>query len=155
MKRLCASVSEAVLFLLAALFCGFFGIGGMINLCRALRVGEAVGWYPLVYLLFVALAVLFLWCANRYGCLVWYEDGAIRRRGLFGGFERTVPVETIRAVETRVFLHTGTFYVLIDDSEKPYGYIYQNSSICFRRTKRSTAFVRSFWDKDMTETTNR
>ncbi len=146
MKPICASVSSAVIFLLLAIF-------GLLACTSALWQLFA-SFSDISFCLFLAavclvsgiLTVLFLWCANRYGCLIRYENGTIKRRGLFGGFRKEIPVEAIRSITVTYIFRSGDFYILSDGDKPRFGFILKNCDICFYKSKRADAFVRSFWD---------
>lgn len=149
MKRICASIEGAVFFsVVAGLFLPI-PLLALFSIPDAIAAGENFGAELFGFTAFGVIDSFFWWCANRYGCWVWYEDGTIKRRGLFGGFEREIPVDQIRSVVVQHFHKQGDFYILIDDSPLPLSYIRKDSSICFRRTKRTSVFVRSFWNGEI------
>ena len=92
-----------------------------------------------------------VWSLNRAACIVWIEDGMIKRKGLIYGFYKECSVRTIQTVKIK-YAHKdagfGTFIYLIDDRTQPYKKflrLRKDSYICFRKNKKNLAFLRTFW----------
>ena len=98
-----------------------------------------------------AFGCFFLWYLNRAACVVWVEDGMIKRKGLIRGFYKECSVRAIQAVKIE-YIHRevgfGTFIYLIDDRTQPYKKFFRirkDSYICFRKNNKNLAFLRTFW----------
>lgn len=105
----------------------------------------------LLFCIFLGFACFLLWYLNRAACLVWIEDGMIKRRGLIHGFYKECPIRAIQAVQIK-YVHRevgfGTFIYLIDDRAQPYKKFFRirkDSYICFRKNKKNLVFLRTFW----------
>ncbi len=97
---------------------------------------------------FVVLGSVFcfsLWCLNRFACVVWLEDGIIKRKGLFGGFYKECPVASIQKVVIRYAWREGDHIYLVDDSTHRFDGIRKDSYISFPKTKKNLEFVHTFW----------
>ncbi len=101
------------------------------------------------------LGCFLLWFLNRAACVVWIEDGMIRRKGLIRGFYKEYSVRSIQAVQIKYVRRDvgfGTFIYLIDDRTRPYKKFFRirkDSYICFRKNKRNLAFLRTFWSGEV------
>ena len=101
------------------------------------------------------LGCFLLWFLNRAACVVWVEDGMIKRKGLIRGFYKECSVRAIQTVQIK-YVHRevgfGTFIYLIDDRTQPYKKflrIRKDSYICFRKNKKNLAFLRTFWSGEI------
>lgn len=95
-----------------------------------------------------ALACFFLWGLNRAACVIWIEDGMIKRKGLICGFYKECSIRAIQTVKIKHVRREGTFIFLVDDRTQPYKKflrLRKDSYICFRKNKKNLAFLRAFW----------
>lgn len=154
MKRICASAKDAIFYSLCAIFFLFLSLSGLMHDIVCIAEKEPFGAGFVGFAAFGAVAAFLGWCANRFGCLIRIENGVIKRRGLFVGFYKDCSIENIQNVIVKTFIKQGDFFVLIDDSQHPFDYVRKDSCICFRKTKRNTAFLKTFWNKEVIERTN-
>ena len=98
-----------------------------------------------------ALGCFLLWYLNRAACVVWIEDGMIKRKGLIHGFYKECSIRAIQTVQIK-YVHRevgfGTFIYLVDDRTQPYKKFFRirkDSYICFRKNKKNLEFLRAFW----------
>ena len=116
---------------------------------------QEIGAGLLLFVPLFGLDCFLLWFLNRAACVVWIEDGMIKRKGLIRGFYKECSVRSIQAVQIK-YVHRevgfGTFIYLIDDRTRPYKKflrIRKDSYICFRKNKRNLAFLRTFWSGEV------
>ena len=152
-KRIISSRSSLVSCTFAVLV--FFGLS-LISLGLAVsKKPQEIGAGLLLFVPLFGLGCFLLWFLNRAACVVWIEDGMIRRKGLIRGFYKEYSVRSIQAVQIK-YVHRevgfGTFIYLIDDRTQPYKKflrIRKDSYICFRKNKRNLAFLRTFWSGEV------
>ena len=100
--------------------------------------------------IFLGLTILFLWALNRLACVVWIEDGIVKRKGLFCGFYKECPLESIKTVKIERAWHEGDFIYLVDNhSPHTFNRIRSDSYICFRKTKTNLDWLQSVWQKSI------
>ena len=116
---------------------------------------QEIGAGLLLFVPLFGLGCFLLWFLNRAACVVWIEDGMIKRKGLIRGFYKECSVRSIQAVQIK-YVHRevgfGTFIYLIDDRTQPYKKflrIRKDSYICFRKNKKNLAFLRTFWSGEV------
>lgn len=101
------------------------------------------------YLSFIIFGIiscpLLVWYLNRAACVIWFENGIIKRKGLLWGFYKECAVNSIQRVVVRYAWREGDFIYLVDDHGHHFDRTRKNSYICFYKTKETLAFVRTFW----------
>ena len=149
MKKIISSKSALVLcsFSIVLFFCFSLIPFGFVVFGESQEIGAEL----LLFGVFFGLGCFLLWFLNRAACVVWLEDGMIKRKGLLCGFYKECSVRTIQTVKIK-YVHRevgfGTFIYLVDDSTQPYKKflrIRKDSYICFRKNKKNLAFLRTFW----------
>ncbi len=152
-KKIISSRSSLVLCTFSILM--FFGLS-LIPLGLAVsKEPQEVGVGLLLFGALFGLGCFLLWFLNRASCVVWVEDGMIKRRGLIHGFYKECSVRAIQTVKIK-YVHRevgfGTFIYLIDDrtqSYKKFFRIRKDSYICFRKNKKNLAFLSTFWSGEV------
>lgn len=92
-----------------------------------------------------------LFALNRSACVVWFEDGIVKRKGLLRGFYKECPVQAIQTVKIQyVSRQVGfkTFIFLVEDqtpADQKFWRMRKDSYISFRKNKKNLAFLRTFW----------
>ena len=92
-----------------------------------------------------------LFSLNRSACVVWFEDGLVKRKGLFRGFYKECPVRAIQTVKIQYVSQQvgfGTFIFLVEDrkpEDRKFLRMRKDSYISFRKNKKNMAFLRTFW----------
>ena len=99
----------------------------------------------LAFGIFLCLSSFLLWSLNRLACIVWIDEGLIKRKGLICGFYKECPINAIRSVEIKHVFREGDFIYLIDNSTHKYNQARKDSYICFRKTKKNIRFLHMFW----------
>lgn len=98
-------------------------------------------------LLVTLIIAVFLFIINRLSCLVWYENGTLKRKGLFWGFEKEVKIEDIDRIEVTTLSRDATYFVFVDgNSRHGNERIRKDSFICIQKTDKNRQFIRSFWN---------
>lgn len=152
-KKIITSRSSLVLCTFSILL--FWGLS-LIPL-RLVILGEAqkIGAGLLLFGALFGLGCFLFWFLNRAACVVWVEDGMIKRRGLIYGFHKENSVRTIQSVKIK-YVHLevgfGAFVYLVDDRTQPYKKFFRirkDSYICFRKNKKNLAFLRTFWSGEI------
>ena len=149
MKKIISSRSALVLCSFPIIL--FFGLSliplGLVIFGESQELGAAL----LLFGAFFGLGSFLLWFLNRAACIIWTEDGMIKRRGLIHGFYKECSVRAIQTVKIK-YVHRevgfGTFIYLIDDRTQPYEKFFRirkDSYICFRKNKKNLAFLSTFW----------
>ncbi len=112
---------------------------------------QEIGIGLLLFGVLFGLGCFLLWFLNRAACVVWIEDGMIKRKGLIYGFRKECSVRAIQTVQIK-YVHRevgfGTFIYLVDDRTQPYKKFFRirkDSYICFRKNKKNLTFLRTFW----------
>ena len=149
MKKIISSRSSlAVCSFVIVLFWGLSLLPlGLVVFGESQEIGAAL----LLFGAFFGLGCFLLWFLNRAACVVWIEDGMIKRKGLIYGFHKECFVRSIQTVKIKYVHHEvgfGTFIYLADDRTQPYKKFYRirkDSYICFRKNKKNLAFLRTFW----------
>ena len=153
MKKIICSRSQLVLCSFSiVLFWGFSLIPlGFVVFGELQEIGPGF----LLFGVFFGFGSFLLWFLNRAACVVWFEDGMIKRKGLIRGFYKECSVRAIQTVQIK-YVHRevgfGTFIYLIDDRTQPYKKflrIRKDSYICFRKNKKNLAFLRTFWSGEI------
>lgn len=140
----------------ALILCSISGIWffcfSMIGLGLGVFGSDKEKWAGLLFFGFLfGLFCYLLWYLNRATCIVWIDNGVVKRKGLFCGFYKECPVNAIRKVKIKYSSHEvgfGTFVYLVDNSTqefKKFLRIRKDSYICFRKTKKNLDFLRTFW----------
>ena len=149
MKKIVSSKSALVLCSYSIIL--FFGLS-LISL--GLLFFGTRGEKVIGLLLFVSFCILdffLLWYLNRAACIVWLEDGMVKRKGLIWGFYKECSIRSIQTVKIK-YVHRevgfGTFIYLVDDRTQPYKKFFRirnDSYICFRKNKKNLEFLHTFW----------
>ena len=149
MKRIISSRSALVLCSFSIIL--FWGLSVIPLGLAVFGEFQEIGARLLLFGVFFGLGCFLLWYLNRAACVVWVEDGIIKRKGLICGFYKECSVRTIQTVQIKYVRHEvgfGTFIYLIDDRTHPYKKflrIRKNSYICFRKNKKNLEFLHTFW----------
>ena len=152
-KKIISSRSALVLCSFSILM--FWGLSllplGLVVFGESHEIGAAL----LLFSAFFGLGCFLLWFLNRAVCVVWFEDGMIKSKGLIHGFYKECSVRAIQTVKIQ-YVHRevgfGTFIYLIDDRTQPYKKFFRirkDSYICFRKNKKNLAFLRTFWSREV------
>ena len=152
-KKIISSRSSLVSCTFAVLV--FFGLSlipfGLVIFGKPQEIGAGL----LLFVPFFGLGCFLLWLLNRAACVVWIEDGMIKRKGLIRGFYKECSVHAIQTVKIK-YVHRevgfGTFIYLIDDRTQPYKKFFRirkDSYICFRKNNKNFAFLRTFWSREV------
>lgn len=130
-------------------------VSGAAEVIRyALRSNLHAAVNTLFYMvLSIGVIALLLFTANRLACVIWVEDGFVKRKGLFGGFHKEVNIRDIQSIVIRPLYKEGDCLCLVDNSTYKFDRARRDSYICFPKTKANMEFVRSFWDKEIEEVT--
>lgn len=153
MKKIISSRSALVLCSFSSfLFLGLSLISlGLVVSGDAQEIGAGLLLFGVVF----GLGCFLLWFLNRAACVVWIEDGMIKRKGLIYGFHKECSVRAIQTVQIK-YVHRevgfGTFVYLVDDRTQPYNKYFRirrDSYICFRKNKKNLAFLRTFWSGEI------
>lgn len=106
---------------------------------------EEKGAGYLSFCVFLVLTCVFLWFLNRLACVVWIEDGVVKRKGLICGFYKECSVESIQTVKIQHTWREGNFVYLVDGSIHEFDRFRKDSYICSKSTQKNLAFLRTFW----------
>ena len=149
MKKIISSRSALVL--CSSSIALFWGLSllplGVVVFGNPQEIGAGILFFGLSF----GLGCFLLWYLNRAACLVWYEDGIVKRKGLIRGFYKECSVRAIQTVQikyVRKEVGFGTFIYLVDDRKQPYRKFFRirkDSYICFRKNKKNMTFLRTFW----------
>lgn len=133
-----------------------FGIlGGVV--CAVLLAGcimlvadwawnvESVVTFLIVFSIIVYFTVLDFLFLNRMACIVYLEDGCIKRKGLFFGFRRECETKNVLQVREMYLYRNGNYLFLVDPQNGKLDCFSSKAYICFRDTKETRAFLRRFW----------
>ena len=149
-KRIISSRSSLVSCAFAILV--FFGFS-LISLGLVVsKKPQEIGAGLLLFGSFFGLGCFLLWFLNRAACVVWFEDGMIKRKGLIRGFYKECSVRAIQTVKTKHVYRAGTFIFLVDDHTPSYKKFFptrKDSYICFRKNKKNLAFLHTFWSGEV------
>ena len=130
----------------------FFGLS-LISLGLAVsKKPQEIGAGLLLFVPLFGLGCFLLWFLNRAACVVWIEDGMIKRKGLIRGFYKECSVRAIQTVKTEYVYRAGTFIFLVDDHTPSYKKFFptrKDSYICFRKNKKNLAFLHTFWSGEV------
>ncbi len=99
----------------------------------------------LCFIIFAGLFFLLIWISNRLVNVIRFENGKITRRGIFGGFYKECPINSIQKVVIKYVWREGYFIYLVDTSNNRFDSVKKDSYISFRKTKQNMAFLHSFW----------
>ena len=101
-----------------------------------------------------SLFCILLLSLNRSACIIWVEDGIVKRKGLIRGFYKECPISSIKKVTLHHIHRQGTFIYLVDDSTEEYkklSPIRKDSYICFKKTRKNLEFLSEFWQDGIQE----
>ncbi len=93
---------------------------------------------------FLVIASLFLFAANRLLCRVWIKDGYIHRKGMLCGFRKSIKIKDIRCVELHNMFSQQICF--IDKPNGTFNVMRKDCYIYITNTKDNMAFVQTFWD---------
>lgn len=151
MKRIISSLSALFVQGAAMLFMFALSMAGLMGEVLGLVKEKGAGWFAFAG--FGALFLLLLLVTDRLVYVITYEDGKITRKGIFGGFHKECPVSSIQKVVIRYVWREGEYIYLVDDSSCHFDSARKDSYICFAKTKKNLAFVRTFWSGEIKENT--
>lgn len=144
MKKITSSKSALIFLSVVLVVCFCFSLLALWLEVSGLTEEKGAG-----YLSFVIFGIVFcpilLWYLNRAACVIWFENGIIKRKGLLWGFYKECSVDSIQRVVVRCAWREGDFIYLVDDSGNHFDRARKNSYICFYKTKETLDFVRTFW----------
>lgn len=95
--------------------------------------------------MFLLLSFFCLWYLNRSACVIWVENGTVKRKGLIWGFYKECPVDSIQMAKIQYAWREGNFIYLVDNSKHQFDRTRTDSYICFRKTKKNLDFLSTFW----------
>ncbi len=155
MKTIYTVTRSSPMFLIGALVCAPFLLIGFTGLAQGVIESnlEKAGSAAILLLMFALFFALFLLGANRLICRVWVEGDCLFRKGLIGGFYKSVKIADIQRVELRHKFKECDFICFIDGSKGAFDRARKDSYICIPHTKSNVAFVKSFWDGDIYDLT--
>ena len=111
-KKIISSRSSLVSCAFAVLV--FFGLSlipfGLVIFGKPQEIGAGL----LLFVPLFDLGCFLLWFLNRAACVVWIEDGMIKRKGLIRGFYKECSVRAIQTVKIRSS-RSGVWYLYISD----------------------------------------
>jgi hypothetical protein len=96
-------------------------------------------------------------CLNRTACIIWLEDGIVKRKGLIRGFYKECCIDSIRKVKihhSHREVGFGAFIYLADDRSPEFAKFLRmrkDSYISFRKNKKNIEFLRTFWQGQIEE----
>lgn len=143
MKKIISSKLLPLLHFIFAIF--FFTISILSLTGELLGLFEDKGAGIMWFIILLCFSALLVWDVNRMACIVCIQDGIIKRKGLFCGYYKECPVDSIRSVVTKSIWREGNFIYLVDDSAHEFNSTRKNSYIRFLNTKKNVEFLRSFW----------
>ena len=114
-------------------------------------LAEEKGAGLLAFGIFLCLSLFFLWSLNRLACVVWIENGTVKRKGLIYGFYKQIAVSNIKSVVVKHTWREGDFIYLVDDSTYKFNRARKDSYVCFAKTKKNLELLRSFWSGEIKE----
>lgn len=136
-----------------ALLFSFYTLSCVITTAEAVTAGDMTKCLMgiLNFLWCLVLASVFFFALNRVCCVVWVEDGSVQRRGLFGGFRKTVPIQEIQNIQIINLRREGKKICLIDGGSHGFDRMRKDSYICLNSSRRNMEFIRSFWSGEIKE----
>ena len=149
MKKIISSKSALVACIYAIIT--FFGFTMIALFVMIATQGEEKTIGIMIFLFCLSMLVFLLFYVNRSACVIFVEDGVVKRKGLVFGFYKECPVHSIRRVKIQYSRHEvgfGTFVYLVDDNKeefKRFLRLRKDSYICFRKTKKNMEFLNTFW----------
>ena len=153
-KKIISSRLDLVLGSLLFLISAFMSVIAFVNMPESdVQDKEEIFF---VLCLVLTLAFFSLQYTNRAACVVWVEDGMIKRKGLLFGFYKELPIRSIRTVRIqRNFFekpYVKSYIYLIPDASpkrQKHSHIFKDSYICFSKNKKNLAFLRTFWSGEV------
>ena len=145
----CVSLAAALLF-------SPLGIIGWVTVIKHAVLAQ---WKDMAQVLpgclfLTGMITLWLFTVHRTMCHVWMEGDVIKRRGLFGGFQKELPIHDIQDIVLYQPRKDVMCYYLIDGSSHTFDSVRTDSYICFPKNKHNTEFVQSFWQGDIQDITD-
>lgn len=148
MKKIISSKFAMILFFWCVLF---FALAFIALGFELFDLIEEKGAGYLSFAVFLLLSCFFLWYLNRAACIIWVEDGIVKRKGLICGFYKECRIDAIQAVSVRYVWRSGDFLFLIDTSTHKFNHMRKDSYICFFKTRKNLDFLRTFWKGEIKE----
>lgn len=149
MKKIISSVPALLMQLVLLAITFALSIAGLV--AEWLGAVEETGAGLFAFVIFGGVFVFCMWLSNRLVHIICYENGTVTRKGMFGGFHKEIPVNAIQNVVIRYVWREGHCIYLVDDSPRRFDSAQKDSYICFRKTKKNLAFVRTFWTEEIEE----
>ena len=143
MKKIIASKKWLVTYLVILLFLCCFSVTGIALILYAVGSNRtdilAIGIVTLGYMLPVTGIILFY--LNRRACLIWIEDGCLKRKGLFFGFHASITPEEVFSVDVTY----DDKYILVIAGRVIASHCFDDKSVKLDNNDRNMDLVRSFW----------
>ncbi len=140
MKKIIARKGALIYLLPAAAFVPiavYFLMQGIHSLLAANFV-----WFA-VFALLSGYSFLYV---NRYAAIVSFDGEMFRRRGFFGGFESSCPLDAVCHFATGAVFKEGLYLFLVDEEKvdkKRLDPFSKKGYICFKMTSRNKLFLDS------------
>ncbi len=92
---------------------------------------------------------LFLFCLNRMGCIVYYNEktNKIGRKGFFFGFKHEVSVLDIKDVVISTMPFETKYIIIVDKKGRSYETLSKLSFIRLKYNQKNLEFIKDFWEK--------
>ena len=153
MKKIISSRSALVACVYACVVFFGFTITGLALAIAAQGKEKIIGILISIFLL--SMLCILVVCLNRMACIIWVEDGIVKRKGLIRGFYKECRIDSIRTVKihhSHREVGFGAFIYLVDDRAPEFAKFLRmrkDSYICFRKNKKNLEFLRTFWSGEV------
>ena len=136
--------------MLSCLFASTVLFAASLLLLGVILFGEVQGkWTAVLFFgISTGIAWICLWYCNRAACIVWVEDGMVKRKGLFWGFYKEHPVCAIQTVKELYVYKEGRFLFLVTDlisSDQRFIRARKDSYISVRKNQQNLKWLSAFW----------
>ena len=149
MKKIISSKFHLVLGCIVTVFCILFSIFALWYDISGIVQKEEVGGGFFWSFVFLAFALVAFLSRNKNACVVWVEDGVLKRKGLFFGFYKECRIEDILTVKIVNVFRSGRFVCIIDDPKYKFDVIKTSRYINFKKTKKNMEFLRTFYNGEI------
>lgn len=147
-KAIRVLVDRSSLFLWLAIFVGtvafnalgFYAFSGSPINALVLTIRISIHFASLAFFTFASF-----FC-NRACNRVLFHDGLLERRGLLGGFRKTIEAKSILEVRKTTLPRDGTYFVLVDGVGVCEERIRRKSAIFVPFTEKGLNFIKAFYD---------
>ncbi len=94
-------------------------------------------------LLLLVFIIIFI---NRLCNIVSFDDTMVKRRGIFFGFKKEIPISSIQEIKIVSLYRDGTFYVLLDGKSSTEDRIRKNSAVFVPYSEKGESFIKLFYN---------